>query len=120
MNSLAMLKCEACRVGAPPASREEIEAFLHEHPMWTVETADGIPQLVRLFQFPNFASAMAFAVRVGELAEREGHHPALLVEWGKVTVRWWTHKIRNLHRNDLIMAAKTDALMTAEPSSPAS
>ena len=57
------------------------------------------------------AGALAFTNRVGALAEREGHHPALLTEWGRVTVTWWTHKIRGLHRNDFIMAAKTDALV---------
>ena len=60
--------------------------------------------------YPTFAAALAFTNRVGALAEAEGHHPALLTEWGHVTVTWWTHKIRGLHRNDFIMAAKTDAL----------
>jgi len=110
MNSLDQLKCEACRVGAPAASQEDIEAFLKSHPQWMVENVAGIPQLVRSFSFPDFATAMAFANRVGALAEQEGHHPALLIEWGKVTVRWWTHKIRHIHLNDLIMAAKTDGL----------
>jgi pterin-4a-carbinolamine dehydratase len=64
----------------------------------------------RAFEFPSFADALAFTNRVGALAEKEGHHPALLTEWGRVTVTWWTHKIRGLHRNDFIMAAKTDAL----------
>jgi 4a-hydroxytetrahydrobiopterin dehydratase len=66
--------------------------------------------LVRTFRFPNFREALAFTDRVGALAEAEGHHPALLTEWGTVTVFWWTHKIHGLHRNDFIMAAKTDAL----------
>jgi 4a-hydroxytetrahydrobiopterin dehydratase len=66
--------------------------------------------LSRSFTFRNFAEALAFTNRVGALAEAEGHHPALFTEWGKVTVQWWTHKLKGLHRNDLIMAAKTDAL----------
>jgi 4a-hydroxytetrahydrobiopterin dehydratase len=73
---------------------------------------DGIARLERAFGFPTFADALAFTNRVGTLAEAEGHHPALLTEWGRVTVTWWTHKIRGLHRNDFIMAAKTDALFT--------
>jgi 4a-hydroxytetrahydrobiopterin dehydratase len=77
---------------------------------WREEVVDGVPRLVRIFRFPNFREALAFTVRVGELAEEEGHHPALLTEWGRVTVSWWTHKIRGLHRNDFIMAAKTDAI----------
>jgi 4a-hydroxytetrahydrobiopterin dehydratase len=67
--------------------------------------------LSRTFIWRNFAEALAFTNRVGTLAEAEGHHPLLITEWGKVTVQWWTHKIKGLHRNDLIMAAKTDALM---------
>ena len=69
-----------------------------------------MPRLVRTFTLPNFRAALAFTQRVGELAEEEGHHPAILTEWGKVTVSWWTHKIKGLHKNDFIMAAKTDAL----------
>ena len=72
---------------------------------------DGIEKLQRHFPFRNFVQALAFSNRVGELAEQEGHHPAILTEYGKVTVTWWTHKIRGLHRNDFICAAKTDALL---------
>lgn len=114
MAEFETMTCAACRVGAPPATAEERAAFLAAHPAWTVEEADGIPQLQRVFRFPDFRAALAFTVRVGELAERENHHPALLTEWGRVTVRWWTHKIRGLHRNDLILAARTDGLAAGE------
>ena len=67
-------------------------------------------RLERAFTFSDFAAALAFTNRVGAAAEAEGHHPALLTEWGRVTVTWWTHAIRGLHRNDFVMAAKTDAL----------
>ena len=77
---------------------------------WRLLERDGIARLERVFQFASFADALAFTNRVGALAEEQGHHPALLTEWGRVTVTWWTHKIRGLHRNDFIMAAKTDAL----------
>jgi 4a-hydroxytetrahydrobiopterin dehydratase len=70
----------------------------------------GTKRLERTFKFENFAQALSFTNKVGEQAEEEGHHPALLTEWGKVTVTWWTHKIGGLHRNDFIMAAKTDEL----------
>ena len=86
-------------------------------PDWPLLERDGIARLEWLFHFPGFAYALAFANQVGALAEEEGHHPALLTEWGRVTVTWWTHKIRGLHRNDFIMAAKTDAL--AAPGGPA-
>ena len=90
-----------------------MDAFLRERSGWTVAAEEGVRRLSRAFAFPDFASALAFAVRVGKLAEAESHHPAIGVEWGKATVEWWTHKIRDIHRNDLIMAAKTDALFDA-------
>jgi 4a-hydroxytetrahydrobiopterin dehydratase len=75
---------------------------------------DGIPRLERVFKFKNFAQALAFTNQVGALAEAEDHHPAILTEWGKVTVSWWTHKIKGLHQNDFIMAARTDGLYMGE------
>ena len=63
-----------------------------------------------MFRFDDFAKALAFTNALGQLAEEEDHHPALLTEWGRVTVTWWTHKIRGLHRNDFVMAAKADEL----------
>ena len=110
MTRFESMTCEACRAGAPPATPGERAAFLAAHPAWVVVEREGIPQLQRVFRFPDFRAALAFTVQVGDLAEREHHHPALLTEWGRVTVRWWTHKIRDLHRNDLILAARTDAL----------
>ena len=108
MENLTAQKCEACRVGAPSVTDDEIAELNPQVPAWTIVTNGGIPQLVRAFEFADFAGALAFANRVGALAEAEGHHPAILVEWGSVTVSWWTHKIGGLHRNDFIMAAKTD------------
>lgn len=110
MPSFESMRCEACRAGAPPATDAERESFLRDHPHWSVEEAEGIPKLKRSFAFKNFAEALTFTQQVGALAEAENHHPAILTEWGRVTVSWWTHKIKNLHRNDLIAAAKTDAL----------
>jgi 4a-hydroxytetrahydrobiopterin dehydratase len=103
-------KCVACRKDAPRVTDDEIEELHPLIPDWALEHHYGIPRLVRTFRVPNFREALAFTQRVGDLAEAEGHHPALLTEWGKVTVSWWTHKIRGLHRNDFIMAAKTDAM----------
>lgn len=110
MNALVDNHCEACRVGAPAVKEEEMPNLLRQIPLWTLESENGIPQLRRQFDFPNFRRALDFANQVGALAEAEGHHPALLVEWGAVTVAWWTHKIKALHKNDFIMAAKTDHL----------
>ena len=111
MPELTAEKCDACRAGAPPVTEAEKAELLPQIPEWKIVEREGIPRLERTFQFDNFVDALAFTNKVGALAEQEGHHPAILTEWGKVTVTFWTHKIRNLHRNDLIMAAKTDRLV---------
>ncbi|GBC78666.1 Putative pterin-4-alpha-carbinolamine dehydratase [bacterium HR08] len=110
MKPLAEMKCEACRGDVPPLSDAEIAALAPQVPEWAIVERDGIKRLERTFRFRDFAQALAFTNKVGELAEAEDHHPAILTEWGRVTVTWWTHKIRGLHRNDFIMAAKTDRL----------
>ncbi len=110
MDELAQMKCEVCRVGAPTATDEEIAQYHPQVPEWKIVERDGIRRLERVFKFTDFAQALAFSNRIGELAEAEGHHPSLLTEWGRVTVTWYTHKIKGLHRNDFVMAAKTDRL----------
>ena len=110
MEPLAKLKCVACRGGEPRVTEQEIAEFVPQIPQWKLVERDGIKRLERSFNFKNFSEALSWTNKVGELAEAEDHHPALLTEWGKVTVTWWTHKIRGLHRNDFIMASKTDAL----------
>lgn len=110
MGELAQGKCEACRVGAPRVTDEERSQLQPQIPDWTVVERDAIERLERNFGFGNFVDALQFTNAVGAIAEEEGHHPALLTEWGSVTVTWWTHKIEGLHRNDFIMSAKTDEL----------
>jgi 4a-hydroxytetrahydrobiopterin dehydratase len=110
MTSLSQMKCEACRKDSPLATRDEIADWHAEIPEWSIVERDGIMRLERRFAFKNFADAVAFTNLVAGIAETEGHHPAVLTEWGSVTVTWWTHKIRGLHRNDFVMAAKTDQL----------
>ena len=105
--------CEACRADAPQVTDDELRSLLREIPDWTPVVRDGVMQLERVFSFPNFADALAFTNRVGALAEDAGHHPALLTEWGKVTVTWWTHKIKGLHKTDFILAARTDEVAAA-------
>lgn len=100
--------CEACRADAPRVSDEELKVLLRQIPDWVPVVRDGILRLEREFSFANFAQALAFTNRVGALAEAAGHHPAILTEWGKVTVTWWTHKIKGLHKTDFILAARTD------------
>ena len=111
MSSLTSEKCVACRRDSPRVTAAEIEELRPQVPEWELVERDGIPRLERVLTFANFAEALAFTNRVGVLAEAEGHHPALLTEWGRVTVIWWTHKIHGLHRNDFVMAAKTDSLV---------
>ena len=110
MSELAEMKCTACRGDEPTLSDAEIEELKLQVPDWHVVERDSAKQLEKSFDFDNFAQALEFANRVGEQAEEEGHHPALLTEWGKVTVTWWTHKIGGLHQNDFVMAAKTDGI----------
>ena len=110
MSELSEMKCTACRGGEPTLTEAEIGEMRTWVPGWKLVEREGIKRLERVFGFRNFAEALAFTDRVGEQAEEEGHHPALLTEWGRVTVTWWTHKIGGLHRNDFIMAAKTDEL----------
>ena len=108
--ALTAEKCVACRRDAPTVSDAEIAELRPQIPDWELVEVDGIKRLSRVFPFDDFAQALEFTRRVGDVAEDEGHHPALLTEWGRTTVSWWTHKIKGLHRNDFIMAAKTDAL----------
>ena len=108
VEALTREKCVACRSDAPTLTDPEVAELRPQVPEWDVVEIDGIKRLQRVFGFDDFAQALAFTNRVGELAEGEGHHPALLTEWGRTTVTWWTHKIKGLHRNDFIMAAKTN------------
>jgi 4a-hydroxytetrahydrobiopterin dehydratase len=110
MEELIQAKCVACRKGEPTVTEKEIAELSPQVREWNILERDGIKRLERSYRFKDFRQALSWTNRVGELAEAEGHHPAILTEWGKVTVSWWTHKIRGLHRNDFIMAAKTDTL----------
>jgi len=123
METLAQMTCVACRRGAPTVTDAEIAEFHPQVAAWELRELDGVQRLERIFTVDSFVQALALTNRLGELAEREGHHPAITTEWGKVTVWWWTHKIRGLHRNDFIMAAKTDEVFGAltagaDPSAP--
>jgi len=112
MDTLTSEKCTACRRDSPRVTEAEALELKPQIPDWILLEREGIERLERVYPFANFAEALAFTNRVGALAEEEGHHPAILTEWGRVTVTLWTHKIRGLHRNDFIMAAKVDSLVT--------
>ncbi len=110
MAQLAREICVACRRDSPRVTDAEVAELHPQVPDWQLTSTDGIPRLQRAFRFGNFADALAFATQLGSAADEEGHHPRITLEWGRVGVDWWTHKIRGLHRNDFIMAAKTDAM----------
>ena len=107
MSALARERCVACRPNSPCVAQREAETLLEDLPGWEIVVVDGIEQLVGAFKCKDFAAALAFANRVGELAEAADHHPRIVVEWGRVSVAWWTHAIGGLHRNDFIMAARS-------------
>ena len=110
MATLTQERCVACRRDSPRVTDEEVSELHPQVADWELTNTDGIPRLQRTFRFGNFGGALDFATQLGKSADAEGHHPRLTVEWGLVGVDWWTHKIRGLHRNDFIMAAKTDAM----------
>ncbi len=110
MSQLFQMNSMPIKGGEPALTAQEIARYQKEIPGWEVIEEDGEAKLKRAFRFQNFAQALDFTNRVGQMAEQQDHHPAILTEWGKVTVYWWTHKIRGLHQNDFVMAARTDAL----------
>src|SRR5215218_8802657 len=114
MDALVNERCEVCRKDSPRVTEAEIAELSPQIPEWKMVEVDGVPRLQRTFRFRSYPETLAFVQRVGELAEEEGHHPAMTVEWGKVRVSWWTDAIKWLNRNDFIMAAKTDALAAEE------
>lgn len=108
--NLATGKCVSCRAGEPTLTDAEIEDLLHHVHGWDVKEVNGEKHLEKFFKFKNFAQALEFTNKIGAVAEEEGHHPLIITEYGRATVDWWTHKIGGLHKNDFIMAAKTDEL----------
>ena len=103
--------CETCRSDSPQVSAEEINQWLPQIAEWEVVVVDAMQHLVRIYTFANFVEALEFTQKVGDIAEAVNHHPRLVTEWGEVRVEWWTHSIQGLHKNDFIMAARTDRLL---------
>ena len=110
MAELSGLKCVACRGGEPTVTDAELVELHPQVSDWQVIEVDGVRRLQRVFKLKNFIEAVAFTNKIAMISEKEDHHPLIITEWGRVTVNWWTHKIRGLHKNDFIMAAKTDEL----------
>jgi 4a-hydroxytetrahydrobiopterin dehydratase len=102
---LAERQCLPCRGGTPPLSTERIAQLLDQLAGWTVVEHH---HLTKSYDFSDFASALAFVNRVGEVAEHNGHHPDVALSWGKVRLDLWTHKIDGLTESDFVLAAKCD------------
>lgn len=102
--------CSATNPNAEAVTGAELKELSAQIPNWTLETRDDVLQLERVFKCTDFLQALSFAEQIGTIAEINDHHPALLVEWGKLTVTWWSHSINGLHHNDFVMAAKTDEI----------
>jgi 4a-hydroxytetrahydrobiopterin dehydratase len=107
MVELADKTCVPCKGGIPPMKGLELTGILKHAPHWNAVKEHHI---VRTFTFPDFKQALGFVNRVGEVAEQQGHHPDILLTWGKVEITLWTHKIDGLSEGDFIMAAKIDRL----------
>ncbi len=110
MDELAQQHCSPVRADAPRLNDREIGQLKITLPSWRIYEKSGELRLEKVFEFEDFRKAVDFTDQVAQAADQEDHHPAILTEWGKVTVTWWTHKIKGLHQNDFIMAAKTDRL----------
>ncbi len=107
MTDLASKTCVPCRGNVPPLAGKDLEALASQVPEWKV--VDG-HHISREFKFPDFVQALAFVNKVGAIAEEQGHHPDILLSWGKANVTTWTHKINGLTESDFILAAKIDKL----------
>jgi 4a-hydroxytetrahydrobiopterin dehydratase len=104
---LANETCVPCRGGVPPLKGADLAALSHDlGGGWKVVEEH---HLEKEYRFANFAEALAFTNRIGEIAEQQGHHPDIYLAWGKVRVTIWTHKIDGLTRSDFVLAAKMDA-----------
>ena len=108
MTQLSEEICTSCRIDSLVITNKEISELRPLISDWDLILEDGVEKLDKTYTFRDFSNALKFTNRIAGLAEDQGHHPRLVTEWGKVRVTWWTHKIRGLHRNEFIMASKTD------------
>jgi len=107
MSELASKKCVPCKGGVPPLKGEALLALQKQVEGWNVVEEH---HLFKTFKFPDFRKALDFVNKVGEIAEEQGHHPAITFTWGKVEITIYTHKINGLTESDFILAAKIDTL----------
>jgi 4a-hydroxytetrahydrobiopterin dehydratase len=114
MNELTEMHCIKIQKDTLKISELDLRRHSGKMPSWLVYDKNGELRLEKEFKFAAFNDALAFTNRIAQEANQEDHHPAILTEWGKVTVTWWTHRIHGLHLNDFIMAAKTDQIFEAK------
>ncbi len=110
MGSLREMIITPIQANSTALNETQIKKLSAELAGWNLIHVDGENRLQRIYKLKDFKQALAFTDRIGALAEKENHHPSILTEWGKVTVTWWTHRVRGLHQNDFIMADRTDDL----------
>jgi 4a-hydroxytetrahydrobiopterin dehydratase len=110
MTELKNMHCSVITSSTPRMNDRELGQYQAKLPDWEIYKIEGELRLEKVYLFKNFLQAVDFTNQVAYVANEEDHHPAILTEWGKVTVTWWTHKIGGLHLNDFIMAAKTEQL----------
>ena len=111
MSKLAELTCEACSKSATTLSSDEISVLMLEIKGWELIVDSNIKKLKRVFKVKNYIEAVALTHKIADLAETVDHHPKIILEYGAVTVIWWSHNIQGLHKNDFIMADKTSQLV---------
>ena len=107
MVDLVSQSCEACRIDAPSLSNAEISELLLDIDDWNL-ISEPVKQLKKVFSFPDYQSSLIFVNAIAAMADHEDHHPLITLEWGKVNILWWSHKIEGLHKNDFICASKTE------------
>jgi len=110
LTNLTKQKCEACTIDAPLVDEKRFTELLKELDGWEIIYED-INILSKTYSFDNYEDSVKFATDIVKLSEDEDHHPSILLEWGSVRVQWWSHKIKGLHMNDFICAAKTETLI---------
>ena len=110
MNELVQQHCISIGANTQRLNQQAVLDLVTQLPDWRPYEKDAELRLEKVFEFDDFRKAIAFTNQIAQIANEEDHHPAILTEWGKVTVTWWTHKIKGLHQNDFIMAAKTEQI----------
>jgi 4a-hydroxytetrahydrobiopterin dehydratase len=112
LSDLTDKKCEACTIDAPLVNSVDYPELLKDLEDWSIEE-ESINKLVKTYNFAHYADSVSFTNKIADLAETEDHHPKIVLQWGSVKLEWWSHKIKGLHLNDFICAAKSDKIFNS-------